>query len=163
MLFGSQHEDGEDQLCRKEHLDEDALYNFRSSSKRRSYDQRPREQDAYDACTRYGAGYLGNDNEQSAKPGHSSDKTHSKGDTKRCQFLYLNLCRNLKGLRRVEETSRYTEKDPSIDSEREAKTQADVEQLSWVGPLIHRRRRGGLRLGLLVCGLRDLGPGESEE
>lgn len=70
---------------------------------------------------------------------------------------------NRKGLRRVEETSRYAEEDPCIDSEREAKTQAYVEQLSWVGPLVHRSRSGGLRLGLLVCSLRNLSPGKSEE
>lgn len=70
---------------------------------------------------------------------------------------------NQKGLRRIEESSRYTEEDPCVDSEREAETQADVEQLSWVGPLVHRGCTGGLRLGLLVCSLRNLSSGESEE
>lgn len=58
----------------------------------------------------------------------------------------------------IEETAADAEEDPGIDSQGEAKGQADVEQLGGV----RRHRDGGSTLAL---GLRvgHLGAGESEE
>ena len=59
---------------------------------------------------------------------------------------------------RVEKTSTDSEKYPDIDGKRESKTEADVEQLSWVRCLGDSSASDPFRLGV-----RYLSAGESEE
>lgn len=129
VLLGSQHEDGKDKLSGQEHLDEESLHYSRASTKCCLYRQRSREHAGDECCRSYATENLNNKQQDTTKPGNGTDKAHANGDGG------------------IEESTRDTEKDPSIDRQRESKTQCDVLQLLWIATGLRdaqARRRGNV-------------------
>lgn len=115
MLFSSQHENGENKLSSQDHLDEQTLGDGGAAAESGSNIQGAREH-ARDQSSGGKATHNLNDEKQSStNPWEGSDEAHAESDS------------------RVEQSSRDTEKDPSVDSEGKAETQRDVLKLLRVG------------------------------
>ena len=73
VLLGRQHEDGEDELGREEHLDEETLSYARASGQPRPHREGPWEQRHDDSRRSYGGYDLGYEQQQASQRGRHSD------------------------------------------------------------------------------------------
>lgn len=127
VLFGSQHENGEDELSSQKHLDEETLDDAGTSAKSCADIEIAWEHAADKSSGRNTSNDLSEEQESSPEPRQSTNQAHAKGDG------------------RVEETTTDTEEDPCVDGERKAKGQSNVLKLLRVGSsFCDSQARGGL-------------------
>jgi len=125
VLLCSQHENGKDKLSSQEHLNEETLCNRGTSSECSAYIQATRKHALDEGRSSNATKNLSDEQKCATEPRKSSNKAHAKGDSG------------------VEESTADPEKDPGVDSEREAETESNVLQLLRVTASLCYGQAGG--------------------
>ncbi len=143
------YEDCEHKLRREKHLDEQSLRLVGSPTKRSRDSKRAREQSLDDTSRCHSSEHLCNEHKKAAEEWNGTDQTKTQSHLGGISDIAIAGLRSTHS--RIEETTRDSVEDPSIDSKRETKAEAYVEELCRIRAL----RQSGT--GATSSGLRGIG------